>query len=1082
MKVLKKALVALFGAVLGCCFFVGCLSTKLSVTYVVDGETYRVQEYEMDTQISLPTPPTKAGYTFIGWYTDEALTIPYAEGKITAGVTLYAKFSEATVYIVVNVDGGTKIDPIEVAPGAEYTVPEAVKEGYTFVNYTYINDQGKEVEFPLSGVYSGNASIRITAKYAINKYTVKFVGATEEEEEVAHGSVVIAPAMEKAGYEFEGWYVSATEQTDATKFDLTKGITADVTLYAKYTPKTFTIMVNGAQAGYENPQVVYGETYALATPDLGEGYDFKGFVDKDGNEFAASGTYTWTTDIMVTAQWDTIYGLIYFYDGDVVVYSIIDKMAGTDLSTLQLPQVPAKTGYKADAIWYTDKACTTPFVAEGELEDDGLKLYAKYTPETYTVTFSVWDKDTKTMKNVPVAVTYGEVIANVPQKADRDAYDFLGYVSNGEAFDVTKAYTIAGNIFVEEKWELKANASLFEYISATDSFRERETYDDEWTFVFLINVTSSEAYTYTFAEGIELTMVTEGGEQYATVAGNTLTTKKAGTFVVQVNNNGEIYQRTFKTLDEVASLTFAGTNYDNAWGLNNEGTDYKRNATDVWQRKTAIDAGEMMQVGRTNFIPEININGGVTTIDKANVVVEVTVAGEVTKDYTIANGAINFGESLAGKVVTVVIEPKYAVDSDHKAVYDIQLNEGVNVYTNEEMKAAFANASVAEINVLRNIKAVLSSNQEIHFTVDGWPVVAPHGYNYELSNGSGVYERVSGDLRVNGNYFNVDAKAIPLVDGRAEGHGFLEEKMAMQDVHFSIFLFGHRDSQYSGTFTMENLNIIGNGDMNATELTDYKSNEGKDVLKWSGAAIGIQVGGGTLNVTNVTSRFGSFALNAYTRTLGVDANGSATFGAVVNATDCKFEKSWANNIYTSGFVSLNMNGCFVGAANGAAIHMDIASSPENVDNALNLVNTDIQNWVLGTEAWFNAYNVSGEVGKIKAQVDTAVRLVTGGDAVKNEAGEIIGATGGAKTVVSNQRVNFAILIKGMGENSDWIDDNKGIPTVDLTTGTPIFDAIKFSQNPMDEANGYAAWTGKYAKFGAQLLGTYMEGYVEIVNA
>ena len=112
MKTLKKALIALLGAVLGCWFFVGCLSTKLSVTYVVDGETYRVQEYEMDTKVSLPTPPTKEGYTFIGWYTDEALTIPYAEGKITAGITLYAKFSAASVYIVVNSAGGEKIDPI----------------------------------------------------------------------------------------------------------------------------------------------------------------------------------------------------------------------------------------------------------------------------------------------------------------------------------------------------------------------------------------------------------------------------------------------------------------------------------------------------------------------------------------------------------------------------------------------------------------------------------------------------------------------------------------------------------------------------------------------------------------------------------------------------------------------------------------------------------------------------------------------------------------------------------------------------------------------------------------------------------
>ena len=187
MKALKKALVAVLGAVLGCCFFVGCLSTKLSVTYMVDGETYRVQEYEMDTQISLPTAPTKEGYTFIGWYTDEALTVPYAEGAITAGLTLYAKFSVSSVYIAVNTAGGEKIDPIEVVPGADYTIPEAVKEGHTFLGYIYVDENGDEQEFPLSGKYPSTASIKVTAKYEINKYTVTFVGAETSEQEVAYG-------------------------------------------------------------------------------------------------------------------------------------------------------------------------------------------------------------------------------------------------------------------------------------------------------------------------------------------------------------------------------------------------------------------------------------------------------------------------------------------------------------------------------------------------------------------------------------------------------------------------------------------------------------------------------------------------------------------------------------------------------------------------------------------------------------------------------------------------------------------------------------------------------------------------------
>ena len=246
MKALKKLLIGLIGTVVGCCFFAGCLSTKLSVTYMVDGETYRVQQYEMDSQISLPTAPTKEGYTFIGWYTDEALTVPYAEGAITAGLTLYAKFSVSSVYIVVNTAGGEKINAIEVTPGADYTIPEAQKEGYTFLGYTYIDEEGEEQDFPLSGKYPNSVGIRITAKYEVNKYNVTFVTDSESTQEVAYGSVAIAPKADKPGYEFDGWYTSATEQTEETKFDVTTAIKGDVTLYAKYTAKSFTITVNGA--------------------------------------------------------------------------------------------------------------------------------------------------------------------------------------------------------------------------------------------------------------------------------------------------------------------------------------------------------------------------------------------------------------------------------------------------------------------------------------------------------------------------------------------------------------------------------------------------------------------------------------------------------------------------------------------------------------------------------------------------------------------------------------------------------------------------------------------------------------------
>ena len=384
MKALKKALLAVLGAVMGCCFFVGCLSTKMEVTYMVDGEVYRVQEYEMDTQISLPTAPTKEGYTFIGWYTDEALTVPYAEGAINQGITLYAKFSISTVYIVINTDGGTISNKaVEVVPGEDYTIDAPVKEGYTFVGYTYVDANGDEQEFPLSGKYPSSASIAITAKYQINKHTVKFVGETETEVSVDYGSTVAEQAAEKAGYNFDGWFTAAE---GGEKFDFKTAIKQDVTLYAQYSPKTFTITVNGAQAGYANPSVVYGETYTLVAPEL-ENFEFVKFT-MNGKDFPATGTYTWTEDIAVDAVWDGEGKFVWFYDGATELSDLrIVTEYDADMTAIRLPNVPAKDGYTTDNKWYTDAACTTEFVAEGKITTD-VKLYAKYTANTYTVIFS----------------------------------------------------------------------------------------------------------------------------------------------------------------------------------------------------------------------------------------------------------------------------------------------------------------------------------------------------------------------------------------------------------------------------------------------------------------------------------------------------------------------------------------------------------------------------------------------------------------------------------------------------------------------------------------------------------------------
>ena len=1358
MKVLKRALIALCSAVLGCFFFVGCLSTKIEVEYVVDGEVYRVQEYEMNDKISLPTAPAKEGYTFIGWYTDEALTTPYTEGEITVGLTLYAKFSISTVYIVVNTDGGNTIDPIEVTPGGDYTVPEAEKAGYTFTGYTYIDENLTEQPFPLSGKFPGSNSIRITAKYTVNKYNVTFVDNGDTVVPVEHGQKVTAPAAQKAGYTFDGWYTSKTEQTDATKFDFTTAVTDELTLYAKYTAnsytisinenggtfanandkslvvsydgaytlatptkegynfagytvdgedfavsgtytrigdvrvvanwtikkytvtfkdfdtdavistqenvehsayatapaseagydktlykadkttafnvkteaivdntviyvkkeaKTFTITVNGVPGSYVNPTAKYQGTYTLDTSSLEGivGWEFIGF-EKDGQAFETTGTYTWTENITVTAKWNTIYAPIYFYDGATALnsLSILDKQEGANLSSVNFPAVPDKTGYDKDSVWYTDEACTQQFVAEGTLAAEGLKLYAKYeaksyritiannvdnseryvdvkydavpdlgtpaktgytfvkytyenadfdddavynyahnitikeewkenpqyvtfiynngsadaqvkvlngltaskpanpsktgytfagwytsaacttaydfntpvtgnidvyagwTANTYTVIFSVWDSATRTMKNVSVTATYGQPLTSVvPARADRSAYEANGYTVNGAAFDVNANFAYTETITIVEQWSLKAGEKLFQY-AGTDLnyFQERATYDDAWTFVYLAGE------TYTFADNATLALTSMGADAYASVNGNVLTAKAVGSFEYSLNG----VARTAKVVEYIVSFGLGGTNYDSAWGLDDSG-EYKRYtqdkltdalSDDVWNKRVAVSAGETMKVGRVNFIPEVSINGSVKSINAADVVISAVCEGTElnASQYVVNNGAITFDASLVGKVVSVTVAPKYAVDEDHTVTYNVLINNGVNVYTNAEMRAAFGNTSVSEINVLRNIKVELAADQVNTFTVDGWTIQSPKNGS-DANGGTGVYERWTGDLKVNGNYFTVDGSGIPIIDGRDYTYNPNSSREpneqvnnVLQNVQFSIFSFGKREQVANPNYdelTMENLNIIGNAEMNATATGGYLIN-GKEVLKYSGGCIGIQVGGGTLNLNNVTSRFGAFAVNAYGSdpVLKEGSTEEYTQMCVVNATDCNFANNWSNNIYVWGFAAVTLDSSYVGASNGAAVHFDTLGSPNGADCEFNLLNdTKIENWVTGYEAWFIAYNATDAVLGIKAQVEQYV-------------GQFSGNT---RTVNNGETVNFVMLMVQRG--NEWTTDNNPHPNASILLNIPTFDLVALADGDMNQNV-----QNTYAKFGAgsgavEGLGNLI-GLVEIINA
>ena len=82
--------------------FLGGVRGAWTVTFDTDGGSAVAKQIRANAPATKPSEPTKDGYDFGGWYTDEAFTTEYTfteSEKVTQALTLYAKWTkEAAKY------------------------------------------------------------------------------------------------------------------------------------------------------------------------------------------------------------------------------------------------------------------------------------------------------------------------------------------------------------------------------------------------------------------------------------------------------------------------------------------------------------------------------------------------------------------------------------------------------------------------------------------------------------------------------------------------------------------------------------------------------------------------------------------------------------------------------------------------------------------------------------------------------------------------------------------------------------------------------------------------------------------------
>lgn len=181
--------------------------------------------------------PTREGYEFAGWYTDEDYkhAVTSLSGITENEIELYAKWN-AEEYTITYMDGTTVVNTIAVTYGSKYKMPaQPTKEGYKFLGWYTEEVAGEEITEAVE--VELKAAKILYAHWNQNFYEITYHldgGKNAEENPKKHSKdeVLNLYAPSREGYQFAGWYTDTEYKNSAAGLN---GITENqIELYAKW--------------------------------------------------------------------------------------------------------------------------------------------------------------------------------------------------------------------------------------------------------------------------------------------------------------------------------------------------------------------------------------------------------------------------------------------------------------------------------------------------------------------------------------------------------------------------------------------------------------------------------------------------------------------------------------------------------------------------------------------------------------------------------------------------------------------------------------------------------------------------------
>ena len=357
------------------------------------------------------------GYDFAGWSlnSNETGQIYQSGSSLALGlvnVTLYAKWTLTPYSVSYNANGATSgsvpLNSNTYTMGG--SVPIAgntgtlVRTGYSFIGWGLSSTDTVNLYVSGNTFTVGTNNIAFWARWSPNTYRVTFdanggSGAPSkayDDYTTAGNAITLATVgtMQKTGYNFTGWGVSAVSTPVADQFTTA----ANIELYAQWTIANYAVTYLAGNYGSgtvpTQANVNYASNFVAAAST--------GLTGSDGtNPFAfvswSDGTRTYAPGqsilmgagaVTLTAQWTRIYNVTYSFNGGSVGSAIADQQKIAGDTIVVSSTVPTRAGY--DFVTWKDQSGEEAIAGANYVVRDGhYLLYAQWIAKSYRIIYDV---------------------------------------------------------------------------------------------------------------------------------------------------------------------------------------------------------------------------------------------------------------------------------------------------------------------------------------------------------------------------------------------------------------------------------------------------------------------------------------------------------------------------------------------------------------------------------------------------------------------------------------------------------------------------------------------------------------------